>query len=91
MKERYRFDDDAYDRLGAAGIPWQRVLEVLQAGPRMRQHTGAVLRVAAPASDGRWYGVALIEEDDDEYLVVSARELDDDERAALTKMIEGEL
>jgi hypothetical protein len=56
----------------------------------VRQHIGAVLRVAAPASDGRWIVVALIEEADDEYLVESARELDGTETAALTKMIEGD-
>ena len=90
MEERYRFDDASYTTLGAAGVAWQRVLEVLHARPRVRHHIGAVLRIAAPASDGRWYAVALIEEDDDQYLVVSARELDDVERAAIAKMIEGE-
>jgi hypothetical protein len=52
---------------------------------------GSVLRVAAQAADGRWIGVALIEEADDEYLVVSARELSPSEVAAVTRMIEGNL
>lgn len=90
MEERYRFDDDSYAALAAAGVAWQCVLEVLHTRPRMRHHIGAVLRVAAPASDGRWYAVALIEEDDDQYLVVGARELDDVERAAVARMIKGE-
>jgi hypothetical protein len=62
---------------------------VLRARPRLRQHIGAVLRIAAQASDGRWIAVALIEEDDDEYLVVSARELDTAEQQAVQHMIEG--
>lgn len=48
-----------------------------------------MLRVAAQAGDGRWIAVALVEEENDEYLVVSARELDADEVAAVEKMIEG--
>ncbi len=70
VEETYRFDEASYERLGAAGIGWQSVLDVLQARPRWRQHIGAVLRIAAPDRTGRWLGVALIEEADDEYLVV---------------------
>jgi len=86
----YRFDERSYEALAANGIDWQTVLQVLRARPRVRQHIGAVLRVAAQAKDGRWIAVALIEEGDDEYLVVSARELDSEEVVAVTKMIEGD-
>jgi hypothetical protein len=76
VEESYRFDEASYERLAASGVGWRSVLEVLQARPRWRQHIGAVLRIAAPDRDGRWVGVALIEEGDDQYLVISARELD---------------
>jgi hypothetical protein len=90
VDEVYRFDDDSYAHLGAAGIAWQDVIHVLNhARPRIRQHVGAVLRVAAVGRDGRWLAVALIEEDDDHYLVVGARHLDGDEAEATRKMIEG--
>lgn len=58
--------------------------------PRCGPISGPVLRVAAQASDGRWIVVALIEETDDEYLVVSARELTATEQVAVVRMIEGE-
>jgi hypothetical protein len=89
IEEAYRFDERSYDALAAAGISWQVVLDVLRARPRVRQHIGAVLRIAARANDGRWIAVALIEEDDDEYLVVSARELDTAEHQAVQRMIDG--
>ena len=89
--EEFRFDDRTYDALGAAGIRWQDVLEVLRARPRVRHHIGGVLRIAAQTTDGIWLAVACIEEDDDEYLVVGARELDDDETAAVRAMIQGDL
>jgi len=91
VDEHYRFDDRSYDTLAAAGIQWQDVLYVLRASPRVRHHIGAVLRIAAQTADGRWLAVACIEEDDDEYLVVGARELDDAESAAVRAMIEGDL
>jgi hypothetical protein len=87
--EVYRFDDDAYRTLGAAGIRWQDAVHVLhEARPRVRHHMGAVLRVAAEMPDGRWLAIALIEEGDDEYLVVGGRWLDDDEAATLSKITE---
>jgi hypothetical protein len=89
MDETYRFDERSYDALAAAGIGWQVALEALRVRPRLRQHIGAVLRIAAQVNDGRWIAVALIEEGDDEYLVVSARELDTDEWRAVRLMIEG--
>ena len=89
--DAYRFDEHSYDALAQAGIAWQTVLYVLRTSPRLRHHIGSVLRVAAQARDGRWIGVTLIEEADDEYLVVSARELGPAEVAAVTRMIEGNL
>ncbi len=88
MEETYRFDEDSYQRLEAAGIGWQSVLDVLQARPRWRQHIGAVLRIAAPDRTGRWLGVALIEEADDQYLVVGVRELDAAEAEAVHWLLE---
>lgn len=88
-EETYRFDEAAYDTLGRAGVGWQSVLDVLRARPRLRQHIGAVLRIAAPDRAGRWLGVVLIEEGDDAYLVVAARELDEAERRAVRALLEG--
>lgn len=85
----YRFDEASYNALHAAGITWQDAVAVLRTHPQVRQPIGAVLRIAAPAPDGRWIVVALIEETDDEYLVVSARHLDPDEVATLTRLTEG--
>jgi hypothetical protein len=85
-----RFDDGSFDALGKAGISWQTVQQVLRTHPQVRQHIGAVLRVTGPVSAGRWIVVALIEEADNEYVVVSARELDHTETAALSRIIKGE-
>ncbi|MFI7438216.1 hypothetical protein [Micromonospora haikouensis] len=89
MDEVYRFDDASYTTLGAAGISWQSVLQVLRARPRIRQHLGAVLRIAAPTAGGQWIAVALVEDGDDEYLVVGARQLEPAEIDVVTKMLEG--
>ncbi|WP_203961257.1 hypothetical protein [Actinocatenispora thailandica] len=87
VDETYRFDDESYRHLGAAGVGWQSALDVLHARPRLRQHLGGVLRVAAADRDGRWLTVALVEEGDDGYLVVSARDLSDAERATVRRLI----
>ena len=89
VDEVFRFDEQSYSALAAAGVGWPAALEVLRASPRLRQHAGAVLRIAAQAADGRWIAVALVEEGDDEYLVVSARELDAAEVQVVSKLIEG--
>jgi hypothetical protein len=89
VDETYRFDDESYRHLGAAGVGWQSVLDVLHARPRLRQHLGGVLQVAAADRGGRWLTVALIEESDDGYLVVSARDLSDVEQATVCRLIEG--
>jgi hypothetical protein len=91
VDERYRFDEASYDALAAAGIRWQDVLYVLRGSPRVRHHIGAVLRTAAQTSDGTWLGVACIEEEDDDHLVVAAHELDEAEVAAVRAMIEGDM
>lgn len=91
MEIVYRFDERSYDALAVAGVNWREVQEVLRARPQYRQHIGAVLRVAARSSHGRWIGVALIEEADDEYLVVGGRELDVDEAEFVAGLIEGGL
>lgn len=88
MDETYRFDERSYDALDAAGVGWQAALQVLRAPRRVRQHIGSVLRVAAVTREGRWVVVALIEEEDaDQYLVVSARELDSDEARQVAEVL----
>ena len=87
--ERYRFDEDSYAALGRAGIGWQVAQQVLGADRQVRRHIGAVLHIAARATDGRWIVVALIEETDDAYLVVNARELDADEARTFARTLEG--
>jgi hypothetical protein len=62
---------------------------ILRTRPRIRTHIGAVLRVVAQAPDGRWIIVSLIEQDDDTYLVVAARDLTVEESTAAQRMIEG--
>ncbi|CAM3198491.1 hypothetical protein [Stackebrandtia soli] len=89
VEESYRFDDAAYDALGQAGVDWQSVTDVLYARRRVRQHLGAVLRIAAADRRGTWITVTLIEDGDDDYLVVSARVLDPDEAAMLSSLMGG--
>ena len=53
----------------------------------VRQHIGAVLRIAGEDRRRRWIVVALIEDaTDDEYLVVSARLMDAAEIAAVERI-----
>ncbi|MFC6022961.1 hypothetical protein ACFP2T_43275 [Plantactinospora solaniradicis] len=81
----------SYANLAAAGIDWRDALHILKrAHHRVRHHTGAVLRIAAPDRDGRWLTIALIEETDDAYLVVGGRYLDQEEIDAIRKMMKGE-
>lgn len=90
MDAPYEWDDDSLANLQAAGVDWRDALHVLyHARPRVRSHLGAVLRLVAPARDGRYLAVALIEVGDDRYRVVSARWLDEDEQQAVRKMLEG--
>lgn len=87
----FRFDDDSYQRLGLAGLTWQDAIDVLAARPQYQRHIGAVLHIAATDRRGRLVGLALVEEDDDAYLVVSGRLLDDAEAAAVKRLLEGEM
>jgi hypothetical protein len=90
VEETYEFDDRSYTALAAAGIAWQDVIYTLyDSRPKIRRHIGAVLNVAARDRQGHWLGVALIERDDNDYLVVGARYLDSDEVATVTKMLGG--
>jgi hypothetical protein len=87
--EEYRFDESAYDALGYASISWQSVLDVLHtSGRTVRAHIGSVLRIAGRDRTGRLLAVALIEEDDDRYLVVAARELHENEAAMIARLID---
>ncbi len=89
MDEYYVWDEASYDAVTAAGIDWRLVQLILRTRPRIRTHIGAVLRVVAQTPDGRWIIVSLIEQDDDTYLVVAARELTAEESTAAQRMIEG--
>jgi hypothetical protein len=89
MEAHYRFDENSYSALGRAGIGWQVAQQILGAARKVRRHIGAVLHIAARAEDGRWIVVALIEETDDAYLVVSARELEADEARTVARLVEG--
>ena len=55
---------------------------------RIVRHIGAVMHVVGAVQDGRLLAVALIEETDDEYVVVVARWLDEDEAQPLRKLME---
>lgn len=89
VDEYYVWDDASYDAVAAAGLDWRLVQLILRTRPRIRTHIGAVLRVVAQAPDGRWIVVSLIEQEDDTYLLVGARELDVAESTAAQRMIEG--
>lgn len=90
VEESYRFNDASYQALARAEVPWPDAIHILRhARPRVRHHIGAVLRLAAPTTGGRWLAIACIEETDDTYLVVGARWLDDAEAEHLRKTIEG--
>jgi len=62
------------------------VTDVLYGGWVVRRHIGAFLQVAGQDRDGTWLAVALIEDDDDQYTVTSARQLDEDEIRAIARM-----
>ena len=89
VEEYYVWDEASYDTVAAAGLDWQLVQLILRTRPRIRTHIGAVLRVVAQAPDRRWIVVSLIEQTDDTYLLVAARELDAEESTAAQRMIEG--
>lgn len=89
--DEYRFDLAALDALRAAGVDWRDVQHVLRTNkPKIRYHIGSVLRVIAQDRSGGWMVVALIEEEDDAYLVVRARYLDQTEVEAARRVIGGD-
>jgi hypothetical protein len=88
--DAYRFDEHSYDALAKAGIAADRAVRVTKLPAAMPPHRKRAAS-GRPRPDGRWIGVALIEEADDEYLVVSARELSPSEAAAVARMIEGDV
>jgi hypothetical protein len=89
--EPFRFGDSSYEALGLAGVEWLDALHVLtEARPRMvrRIGDGTLVQVAAVMSDGRMLSVTLVEDPDEEYLVVDARWLDEDEAEPLRTWLE---
>lgn len=89
MEERYRYNEASYDALDRAGVGWVAAHDLLHGERTVRRHLGAGLNIAGRARDGRWISVTLIEETDDEYLVVRARELDPDEAATIARLLGG--
>lgn len=84
----YRFDDQSYLALGAADVPWATAIWLLRhAHPVLRRSTGAVLQLAGITPDDRVLTLVLIEEDDDEYLVVTGRWPDTDEAALIRDIL----
>lgn len=79
----------SYDALDVAGVDWRDAVHVLNAPPpRVRRHIGSVFQVVAVTPAGWWLAVTLVEENDDEYLVVGARWVDDAEATAMRKITE---
>jgi hypothetical protein len=85
--EVYVFTLRAYDRLAKAAVNPLSVTDVL-GQPVVRRHIGAALQVAGRDRDGAWLGVSLIETEDDQYEVVGARYLDEDEVVSIRRMRE---
>ncbi|HEX5541873.1 MAG TPA: hypothetical protein VFX60_09965 [Micromonospora sp.] len=86
-EESYAFTERAYLNLAKAEVRPLAVTDVLYGRPAVRRHIGAVLQIAGQDRDGTWLAVALIEGNDDEYAVVSARYLDDDEITTITQLL----
>ncbi|GAA2640324.1 hypothetical protein GCM10010399_87330 [Dactylosporangium fulvum] len=88
--DAYRFDDDSYRSLGAAGVPWATAVWLLrQAHPVLQRSAGRVLQLAGTTEDDRVLMLVLIEEDDDEYLVVTGRWADAGEAALIRGILAG--
>ena len=85
-EEVYTFTERTYDNLARVGINPLAVTDVLYGGAVVWRHIGAALQIAGQDRGGTWLAVALVEEDDDEYTVTSARYLDADEIAAISRM-----
>jgi len=87
----FSFTPETWGRLDLAGITVMSVLHVLYHSRAVRRHIGAVLQLAGQDQDGRWLAVAAIELEDDNYQVVGARWLDDNEVTSVNKMLRGDL
>lgn len=85
-EERYHFTEETFDRLAEVEVSPISVLQVLHGGRVARRHIGSVLHIAGQDRAGTWLVVALIEQGDDEYLVLSARYLDQEEIQAIARM-----
>jgi hypothetical protein len=84
--ETYMFTDETYLALAKARVSPLAVTDVLYGDWRVRRHIGASLQIAGQDRDGGWLAVALVETDDDQYIVTGARYLDEDEIAAISRM-----
>lgn len=85
-EETYAFTERTYANLGDAHVSPLSVMDVLYGRQVVRRHIGASLQIAGRDRSGQWLVVALIEGSDDEYVVTSARYLDDVEIAAIARM-----
>ena len=83
MEESYQFDDHTWEALAKAGVSPLSVTDVVHGRHRLRRHIGAVFQIAGQDRNGNWVGVIMIELDDDQYLVRSARYLEPDEVASI--------
>ena len=84
--EFYVFTERTYQRLAEAAVRPLSVTDVLYGHERVRRHVGGSLHVAGRDRSGAWLVVVLIEGEDDEYTVVSARHLDEAEIEAVVLM-----
>jgi len=86
--EVYTFTERTYHNLAKAQVSPLAVTDVLYGRHLVRRHIGSFLQIAGQDRTGTWLAVALIEDDDDQYTVTSARYLDDEEIASITRMRE---
>jgi hypothetical protein len=89
----WRFDQDSYEQLAFAGVPWEDVVHVLR-GRQFRRLDGAVALVAGQGRDGTWLGVLLVEDGwggglEEGFLVVNARRLNEEESATIAQIMKG--
>jgi hypothetical protein len=89
-EETYGFTERTYAKLAETHVPPLSVLEVLHGSPTVRRHIGSSLQIAGRDRAGVWLVVALIEGADDDYVVTSARYLDDEEIAAVSRLLGGQ-
>lgn len=84
--EIYVFTERTYQRLAEAAVRPLSVTDVLYGPERVRRHVGGALHVAGRDRSGAWLAVVLVEGEDDEYTVISARHLDAAEIEAVVLM-----